>query len=475
MKHSRLLQPRALLQFLVVCALLCLPLSFAHGMSVELYSGNTLKFPLDETADEYTYKYNTGAKLKAGKLKAAWITGIGTTSFLELAQADASDFEDMQLYRYGAQYSLATRAVTAEVLAGTLCFSQGISRLKSPKFTVSSALSKPSSLTPGIAPSLPTWTSSKSDLSAAITLAPAKKASPLPTLQGAYLETGEVYWSAFKRFALPVVPGMSVSLSGGLFETGQDVDSDDSWFVAKRYFTEEKRLAMEGEMNANWAHLRVQAAAGVHESPFGGSYTWARVKDSLLLGPFSLHTFFFAADPQLITVSESYPATRHQVGVNPQCTLWFGKKSLSAGVLGYAGFRQTVERIPEEYNEYKLKAGLSFSTGAFKTTANGNLTRSTQDDYYEGSANLRLTLRLVKFTSTTYFSWTAESETKNTYYFSHALYPKKRLLTTLATTMTAVENEGEWDFTPALSLTFKGGGKRLKWTLKGAFQCSFEG
>ena len=476
MEHLFCTLPKTAPRALVACVLLCLlPVPFAKAVSVELYSANTLKFPLDETSDEYTYKYNTGAKVKAGNLKTAWITGIGTTDFAELAQADFAGFEEMQLYRYGAQYSLVTRAVTAEVLAGTLCFSQGISRLKSPKFTVSSALCKPSALTPGIAPALPTWTSSKTDLALAATLEPAKKTSHLPTVQGAYLQTGEVYWSAFRRFSLPFVPGMSVSFSGGLFETGQDVDSDDAWFPAKRYFTEEKRLAMEGEMNANWAHLRVQAAAGVHESPFGGNYTWARVKDSLLLGPFSLHTFFYSADAQLITVSESYPATRYQVGVNPQCTLWFGKKSLSAGVLAYAGFRQTVERLPEEYNEYKLKAALSFSAGVLKLAANGTLTRSTQDDYYEGSANLRLTLRLLKFTSTSYFSWTVESETKNTYYFSQSLYPKKRLLTTLAATMTAVENEGEWDYTPALGLTFKGGGKRLKWTLKGTFQCSFEG
>ena len=476
MEHLFCTLPKGASRALVVCVLLCtLSAPLAQAVSVELYSANTLKFPLDETSDEYTYKYNTGVKVKSKGFKAAWITGIGTTDFAELGQADFSGFEDMQLYRYGAEYSFVTRAVMAEVLVGTLCFSQGISRLKSPKFTVSSALSKPSPLTPGIAPALPTWTSSTTDLAAALTLEPAQKTSHLPTVQGAYLETGEMYWSAFKRFALPFVPGATISFSGGLFETGQDVDSEDAWFPAKRYFTEEKRLAMEGEMNANWAHLRVQAAAGIHESPFGGNYTWARVKDSLLLGPFSLHTFFYAADADLITVSESYPATRYQVGVNPQCTLWFGKKSLSAGVLAYAGFRQTVERLPEEYNEYKLKAALSFSSGVFKATANGTLTRSTQDDYYEGSANLRLTLRLLKFTSSSYFSWTAESETKNTYYFSQSLYPKKRLLTTLSATMTAVENEGEWDFTPALGLTLKGGGKHLKWTLKGAFQCSFEG
>ena len=125
-------------------------------------------------------------------------------------------------------------------------------------------------------------------------------------------------------------------------------------------------------------------------------------------------------------MSTSYSASRYQVGGSPQCTLWFGKKSLS-DVLAYAGFRQTVVRLPKEYNEYKLKAALSFSAGVFKATANATLTHFTQDDYYEGSA----TLPLVKFTSSTYFSWTAESETKNTYYFSHSLYPQKRLLNTL--------------------------------------------
>lgn len=103
---------------------------------IEFYSGNNFKFPVKDGKENFSLKYDSGSKLKIHGLTAIWVAGIGTETFHDIARSSFSEFETMQKYRYGIKYSAATKFTATEFLAGTLHFSQGISRLKHPSFYV---------------------------------------------------------------------------------------------------------------------------------------------------------------------------------------------------------------------------------------------------------------------------------------------------------------------------------------------------
>ena len=73
-------------------------------------------------------------------------------------------------------------------------------------------------------------------------------------------------------------------------------------------------------MNFVFPHFRISGAAGMHESPFGGNFCWARLQNFILLGDFLLHSFHYIADKSLITVDKSENRIRTQTGINPQYT-----------------------------------------------------------------------------------------------------------------------------------------------------------
>ena len=444
--------------------------SICHAQ-IEFYSGNNFKFPVKDGKENFSLKYDSGTKLKFRGLTAIWVAGIGTETFHDIANSSFSEFEAMQKYRYGIKYSAATKFAATEFLAGTLRFSQGISRLKHPSFYVPGALKKPSLLAPGISPALPSWTSAKTPLSAAISISPGNKNSVLPTLQFSVLETKEFYASAFKRFSAPFIPNASISFSGGLFEYGRENTS--AWFQKQRFFSTEKRGAAETELNFIFPHFRISGAAGIYESPFGGNFCWARLQNFILLGDFLLHSFYYIADESLITADKSENRIKTQAGINPQYTFWIGKTSASAGILFYSAERQTIERLPSDFNEYCAKTALNISSGKCKISSSASFIYSPEKNEKEYSAQIKASRNFKSSSANATFSYKKEDSGKNTFSFASTVYPKKIMLHQAGIGCTLAENEGELKCSPSATTVFKGGNRKIKWNIKTAFLLNF--
>lgn len=447
-----------------------LSLNICHAQ-IEFYSGNNFKFPLKDGKENFSLKYDSGARLKFRGLTAIWIAGIGTETFHDIASSSFCEFEAMQKYRYGIKYSAATKFAATDFLAGTLRFSQGISRLKQPNFYVPSALKKPSLLAPGISPSLPSWTSGKTPLAAAISISPGNKNSFLPTIQLSVLETKEFYASAFKRFSAPFIPNATISFSGGLFEYGRENSS--AWFQKQRFFSTEKRGAAETELNIAFAHFRISGAAGIHESPFGGNFFWARLQNFILLGDFLLHSFYYTADESLITADKTENRIKTQAGINPQYTFWFGKTSVSTGILLYSAERQTIEKFPSAFNEYCAKTALSISSGKCKLSSNAAFIYSTEKNEKEYSAQIKASRNFKSSSTSATFSYKKEDSGKNTFSFTSTVYPKKTMLRQAGIGFSFSEKEGEFKCSPSATTVFKGGNRKIKWNIKTAFLLNF--
>ena len=73
--------------------------SICHAQ-IEFYSGNNFKFPVKEGKENFSLKYDSGAKLKFRGLTSIWIAGIGTETFHDIASSSFSEFEAMQKYLY---------------------------------------------------------------------------------------------------------------------------------------------------------------------------------------------------------------------------------------------------------------------------------------------------------------------------------------------------------------------------------------
>lgn len=453
----------------VCCALAC------HAQQIEFHSENAFSFPVENKShpdpDSFSFKYSTGAKLTARNVSAVYFTGIGATDFPALAAAIPHGIDSMQRKRYGAKWSAQTRIVHADILAGTLLYSQGISRLKTPYITVPSALRKPSLLTPGISPELPSCSSSEKPLSLALSVSPGTQLPFLPTVQIAALETAEVYAGIFKRFSLPFAPSGSLSFSGGLFKFGRENTS--SWFQKQQYFQEKKRLALEAELNLSYPGLRIASAAGIHESPFGGGYGWARIQDFILLGDFTLHSFYYIADASLITASKSEPGIRSQLCINPQYIFWLGKTSLNMGILLYTAERRTRERICESFSEKKAKAALTVQSGKHTVSTSGTVSRSEEDGFSEYSLQLKLSGKYRPLSFTSQVSFKNEDRDKNTVSFTQYVYPKKAAAASLSAGISVSEKDGDISAVPSASASFKGGGKKVRWNVKASFSVSF--
>ncbi len=440
--------------------------------SVEFVSDSVFKFPMEDSrfnGDEFSLRYNSGVKFSAENFQFVWFGGIGTTKFPELAQSDATEFFEMNKKVYGAKYEFLSQFVSWNFLAGSLVYANGISRLKNPKFTVPGALKNPSLLSCGMSPSLPKLSTAEQKFSAAVSVEIRNEKIVLPALQLACFESGELYFSSFRRIAFPMAKNASVSFTGGFFELSRE--NSDSWFQKKKFFAEKKYFAAEGECNLVFKNFRLAAASGIHENPFGGSASWFREENFLFLGDFTLHSFFYCADDFLITANGSEPRVKNQFCLNPQMSFWVGKRLFSAGILVYSSERKSDAKKSVEYGERKAKAAVSMESARRKISASVSAAKSELEEDAEFSAQIKFSHQFANFSIADSFSVKNEDATKNTYTFSQYFYPKKnRCNASLG--ISVVDKDGEFSFSPNAGATFRGG-KKIKWNIKTAFSLSF--
>lgn len=335
---------------------------------LQLYTGISATAPLEYDLDEYKFKYNVGVKVKFGALSVNVIDGMATTSAKDLSGMSFSGFLERQKVRYGASYALSTPYVNVEASVGALRFSQGVSRLKNPLFSFSSALTKPSAPGAGISVSLPSWASAAKPLAAALEISGGERLAALPAVQLAATREGEFFGSVSKKFSARHLPSGSASVTGGIFRYGKSASDT------------RRGISLDAELNLTFPHFRLFTAAGLSKCSRDATYFWRRARCYIPIGDFALHMFVFGVDPKAVYAGGKQPGTALQAALNPQYTFWFGKLSLGTGVLLYAALKEDAEPSVVRYTEYKGRCDISLSAPKYKLAFCGKVSCDTSKD-----------------------------------------------------------------------------------------------
>lgn len=247
------------------------------------------------------------------------------------------------------------------VKAGSLSYSQSISRMKNPATTGSmNALSGISFGLTGIGSSLPTSSSGKKQNSLALTFFPA----PF-NLECALFEDRTLFYSAGTIFKFGKNAKLSTAFSGARIFIQKKNSS--SWYLTEEFFPPEWEHAFLWENTFYCPGIKNKLSIGVHENPFSRLRFWMKNENRTILGPVLLNTQFFAADRFFLTEENSafYTAgstlekTVLQIKINPQytCNLWQNIRC-SFGLLGMA------EKNKESLNPCKEKTELGTGSAA---------------------------------------------------------------------------------------------------------------
>lgn len=381
---------------------------FAEGLfrSADFYSCFEAKVP-PQKGENSAFKTDTGIRL--------------IFSHLNLISS-ATIPSDPLKFHWGAKAHLSPKSFlfNADLLSGTLHFSQGISRLKSPALTVPSALHKSTFLNPGISPSLPSFTDSVKPISFSLCLSPKEKNPFLPEIQLAYTLEGEWYACTFKNFSLSFIPNASLSFTMGSFRYGSKAFA--SWFSQSPYFPKRNNLALEAEANLIFSSLRFSSAFGLSEFPFGGVSLWLKNYLSFISENFCAHGAFFISDKDLYAADGSQGKTYMQAQFNPQVFLRIQGIPFSTGLVFHADFCRSRTRENEYYQQYTFRFDSSLGQGKWQLKFFNGMKFLSQDNSFSFTSKTSLSLKNKKIASLTSTSLAFEEKTI-TLNFSESLSP----------------------------------------------------
>lgn len=320
------------------------------------------------TDDEVSVKADCGVRLRFSGATFILSAGLPSEKICSLPEIFSSEkLLDVLVPRagLGLSFSPGFLPFSVEANAGTLGFSGALSRMKSPVFSIGSALSSPYRPSGGISASLPTFTSSGHPLAFSLLLSSSGKSIELPSVFFGLSEQKELFLSIYKNFSLWHIPILSLSLNCGLFRHSKEYNS--SWFQKQRPYPEDGFFCAEIESSLVWSFFRHWSAASAAQSPYGGFGFWFRSADSLVLSGFTLNTSVFASTPGLITASGSVPGVLLEVMVNPQLSFSLGGFRGQAGcaVLGELDDEEDLDmkfRFDGSLQNAQVRAGLSVSS-----------------------------------------------------------------------------------------------------------------
>ncbi len=208
-----------------------------------------------------------------------------------------------------------------DILAGNLKFSRSVSRLKKPSLSCPSALASVSLLLPGISPSLPSFSSSKTPDALALSFTPSKRYSFLPGVDFAALEDGSWYVSFWEQKTLGSASKIVFSYNRCEFVHGGK--SSNSWFYSEPFYVQSRYTFCDLELGVKLSNFFVSnTIIGFCENPFAGfadSYFWERNQTRIKAGSFAFNfAVFNAENAYAILPSGSRLNMKRQIMINPQ-------------------------------------------------------------------------------------------------------------------------------------------------------------
>ena len=354
-------------------------------------------------SDEIKIKYDSGIRLNTSLLDLTLSTGTNNFSLENPAAG--------QKYRYGTQLHLNSKyfPFNIEVFAGTLKYSASYSRLKSPLIPSFSPLKTAVLLPWGTSPSMPGFTGTPAEISAAVTISPGMKTKSFPEFQAAVIPQKEFFFSINKTFSIPRTGSLNAGFTGGVFKHGQKTTSQ--WYFKKLPYKHDFYSAGELLFNFTAPVWRSSAACAFYENPFGGIRSSLRLTNSLLLENFTLNTIILLADADLISADGSMPHTEFQFKINPQYKLYLRHCWFNSGIV-----------FEKNFPEMKKLSSFSLSEANLKCAIICYLKKISTGFYFSPGQSYKVTAVIPAAKIKNCFSFQYKTaETKKNFSISHSL------------------------------------------------------
>ncbi len=446
---------------------------------IDFYTGTSLKRPEEGMKkSELKADGGIGLRFKDATLMASF--GLPYTAFNTQDICRALLQDKKALERYGADFHLGGEhfCFDTTLYAGTLRFGKGLSRIKKPSLASAAPLRKLSLLAPGISPSLPGFRSTPTPFALALSCKPSALTQGFPSMQFAYFENGDKAASLFKEIDFSSRPAskLSVAATAGSFTYGRKLSS--AWFPQDRYIPKARYGAADIEVCLSLADLfRSSSAFGMTENPFGGlasSFFWTRTQDSFHIKCFTLNAaVFYSQNADMLLPTGKKLNIKSQTQFNPQFNFALPIGLVRAGVEIEKTERLSSGKINSLYNDYALKAALSYRYGRAQLDAHWNrkLTGKKHAVSYQVRLAFRYSALPCTYRATAGYSISAKGQTvtcTQTLEFPHELLSSIKFSGTLSF------KDGQYDggrFTA--SAGFSGNWAHTRWRGTVAFSASF--
>ncbi len=456
---------------LIFPALAALLLPRAFCARVEFYTSSDFCAP-PANVRKTDVKNSTGIRVSEKAFSATLSAAIPKTRCQDLTQWVREEWNREGTYRWGTSWTASTSILDFSLMAGTLGFSQGISRLRNPAPAVPSPFRKTAVLTPGIGASLPSFTASAKPKAATVQL----KAGSLPVFQSAFLESGEFYGSVYRNFSAAFLPSATVAATWARFPAGQQWT--DSWHPPKRPFEESFFHAFSGEANLTFAHARTSTGMGLHQNPFGPPSWWARNHTVLLWNDMSLYTQLFSTQGQLLCADGTEEKCRFQFYAVPGYTFRRGRRSIQTGFVWGLTQKEELDRYADLSKTWTARGQVQFnSAGKSLSITYGSAWTPGHEKsgaFMEGerdsTLNIKVRRTFRKATSQTSFIWKNNEKKENTYTVTQTLTPRNSPVKSLSL-QAGVERTATGERRSArASLSLGKSTRHFSWTVKASLE-----
>lgn len=426
---------------------------------LDLSSSVGFSIPVDEhhcmIRNISSVKYNYGLRLNLDSTVIAGNAKLSSTKIKDLYGLKIMDLLYLQDYTYGLKQSFKLGELNVGFLAGTLKYSNSISRLKTPAIACPSPLKSSSTPLPGINPSLPSASATKSSFSWAAVLYPASQECCLPAMQLAVLETGEKYVALYKKTSLPVIPEVLFSFTGAT--VFHDCNIGSGWFQNEKYYRGKEFFSGEFSLSMNWKQFKTSSSSGLYEHPFGGYKLWIRNQSFMTLRNFSLGMYIFNSDEDLLSASGTTTKTFRQIFISPQFRFWAGPGIAALGITAGEAKRKTKQRLHQYYEHYYLKMGGSYKAMNLTLNGNCNMEYSTETMKQDKSYGISTSLPLGPLQISTTFNFTSSGDDTKKIKITEKIFFRNLTLKNIGASWTWTENteDRKWNIDADASFSHK--------------------
>lgn len=317
----------------------------SRSFSLDLFSFRGLDFYTSGTSTMRTSSpgetkicADSGFRLRLSNAVGIFSIGFPNTRLPDFPSkfsqiSDWSSFDSAFDLRYGLSVKVAPKMlpVGVKILAGTLELGGGLSRLRSPNISTSSALKTFTPPTFGADASLPAFDSGEKPFAFSVKVFPSAENASVPEAEFSATCDNNFFASVHKVFSLPFVQSAGASLNFASFVYGDSGTS--SWFFDERPFLDERFFSCGMEIFMLFPVAKLFVCAAASQSPFGGFSPWMRANVSVPLGRFSVNSAFYIGDGELVSVSGKRTDSWIQAQINPMGRFDIGKIKLDMGLL----------------------------------------------------------------------------------------------------------------------------------------------